>query len=38
MLTIVHLYTVPDEQINAGITKGVVNPQKADEILRKFFL
>lgn len=38
MLLITHFYEVPETEINAGVTPGVANPHKADELLRKYFL
>jgi hypothetical protein len=38
MLLITHMWTVPEDQINAGITVGTPNPELIDSTLRQYFL
>lgn len=38
MLTIVHFYTVPDLELNAGTTRGTLNRAAAEEIFGKYLI
>jgi hypothetical protein len=38
MLTITHFFTVPDDELDGGVTAGELNRQTATNLLGKFFL